>query len=760
MGKLCVISMDHNSSSVGERHEFAYRVSSLGAFTDSEDVLEYMRLETCNRAELYLVLSGEGECEILNELPSGARTFYDYDAVRHLLRVLLGLESMAKGEAHIVSQVKAAYGSSDGCGKVLHRLFQRALGIAASLRSCHPGREPSLSRIAAEHYLRDAVPDRPVMVAGMGAIGRETAHALLLKGCEVLVSNRTPRPSDEKLSRAKVVPWESWREQARECGAVFLCTSSPVPILSGQNEDAMPDVRVFDLGAPHQSEPRRYGIRVTLDEMREIADELLDDYGNSLTELEMETDRASSALLAEIAMRAAHCAKKDIGPFRLISSINLDKHEILVVGGGLVALRKIDTLLGCGARVRVVALEAAGALERLASEGRVILEKREACENDFASHRFAVLAVPRDASPGLERIARAARCAIDICAGGSEGDFALCAQFEMDGCFAGVSSGGFDPARAASVKQSILKTFREPISVLTRKSQLATSQTALWTDTLEAAGFRTSVRTVESYGDRDRQSELSSFGFGAFVKALEDELLNGRGDCAVHSMKDVPTIPVEGCSLAAVLKRDSVRDVLVTRDGCDLESLPDGAVIGTSSVRRRAQIRYLRPDLVCVNCRGNIGTRLEKLFAGKVDALVLAEVGIKRIGAPVCAEVLPFITCAGQGAVVAEALAGSVIERILRLMNHLPTWYEVTAERAFLSRLASGCVCPVGVNAFYESGQMEITAEVYPERGSPERAAARGAVDSAEDAAALADELWETMCDGPVVREIRKAVAS
>jgi len=530
----------------------------------------------------------------------------------------------------------------------------------------------------------------------------------------------------------------------------------------------MPDVQVFDLGAPHQSEPRELGVRVTLDQMREIADDLLRDYGSSLTALEMEAEKASRALLTEINERGGP------GPFRLISSINLDIHEILVVGGGAVALRKVNTLLGCGANVKVVALEAVDALERLASEGRVVLERRAACEEDFASRRFAVLAVPRGASGSLKRMARAAGCAMDVCADGS-GDFALCAQFEMDGCFVGVSSGGLHPARAASFKQKILsqfqvnmpahidselKAFREPITVLTRKSPLAMAQAALWTDTLEAAGFRTSIRMVESHGDRDRSSELSSFGFGAFVKALEDELLNGRGDCAVHSMKDVPTIPVVGCSLAAVLERDSVRDVLVTRDGGGLEELPRGAVVGTSSVRRRAQIRHARPDLVCVNCRGNIGTRLEKLFAGKVDALVLAEVGLKRIDASVRAKVLPFITSAGQGAVVAEALAGSVTERILRLMNHLPTWYEVTAERAFLSRLASGCVCPVGVNASYGPGYMEIIAEVYPELGAPEQAAVCGAVDSAEDAAALADELWGAMCDGPVVQEIRRAAAS
>ena len=453
---------------------------------------------------------------------------------------------------------------------------------------------------------------------------------------------------------------------------------------------------------------------------------------------------------------------KKTGPFRLISSINLERHEILVVGGGLTALRKINTLLGCGARVKVVAAEAAGDLERMASEGLVTLERREVCAADFASHSFAVLAVPggiSDISGELARMAREARCAIDVCADGSAGDFALCAQFRLEDCFVGVSSGGTDPARAASVKRSILSSCREPIVVLSRNSRLAMAQTALWTGALEAAGFRTAVRTVESHGDRDRKSELSSFGFGAFVKALEEELLGGRGDCAVHSMKDVPTVPVAGCSLAAVLKRDSVQDVLVTRGGGGLDELPRGAVVGTSSVRRRAQIRNVRPDLLCVNCRGNIGTRLEKLSSGKVDALVLAKVGLARIDADVCAEVLPFITSAGQGAVVAEALEGSVIGGILRLLNHLPTWYEVTAERAFLSRIASGCVCPVGVSASYDSGQIEMLAEVYPLTGQadPDRALMYGSVESAEDAAALGDALWEEMRDMPAVRAITEA---
>jgi hydroxymethylbilane synthase len=431
----------------------------------------------------------------------------------------------------------------------------------------------------------------------------------------------------------------------------------------------------------------------------------------------------------------------------------------LVAGGGKTALRKISTLLGCGARVKVVAPEGAPELADMVSDGRVVWEKRRVREDDFKTHSFAVLAAPPEISGELLLMARAAGCAAAVCASGADGDFALCAQAALDGCVVGVSSGGGDPSRAAALKRNILKTFGEPMTLLTRKSPLAAAQAALWTDALESAGFRTSLRFVESHGDRDRNRELSSFGFGAFVKALEEELLRGGGDCAVHSAKDVPAVPAEGCSLSAVLKRGSVRDVLVTRDGTELDALPPGAVVGTSSMRRRAQILYARPDLVCVKCRGNVDTRIGKLSSGEVDALVLAEAGLDRLGLPARSAPLPFVTSAGQGAVAAETLTDSPAEKILRQLNHLPTWYEVTAEREFLSRLAFGCVCPVGVNAVYSGGKLEMSAEIYPERGAPDRASVSGRAASAEDAAALAGELWDAMRGCPAARAITEGAA-
>jgi glutamyl-tRNA reductase len=289
---------------VETRAAFSDRVSAYVNAVGARGGVEYLKLETCNRVELYLVFGGgRDEREAVSSLAAGAVVMFGYDAVRHLLRVLLGLESMARGESHIVSQVKAAYGTSDGCGKVLHRLFQRAFGVTASLRSwCHPGRESSIPYIAAKHYAENSAAAVPVMVIGLGEVGIETARVLTLMGRRVLVSNRTERSPHAGAPNAETVPWDEWRERARECGAVFLCTSSPVPILSGEAQDTMPGVWIMDLGAPHQSEPRNSGVRVTLDEMKTISETMTREYGKSLAALEDEADRASAALSAEISV--------------------------------------------------------------------------------------------------------------------------------------------------------------------------------------------------------------------------------------------------------------------------------------------------------------------------------------------------------------------------------------------------------------------------------------------------------------------------
>jgi glutamyl-tRNA reductase len=308
--------MDHNASTVSERVQcLDGEWSGVGGLASRGMIDEYMYLSTCNRSELYMVLpsvsdDGSNVSEALS--PPGSRTLYGYDAVRHLLRVLLGLESMARGESHIVSQVKSAYASAGNCGRVLHRLFQRAIGMAATLRACyHPGREPSIPYIAVNYFIKEIA--RPAegggcpraLVAGLGALGREAASILLQMGVKVYVTNRSDRPAEGKIAAAERVPWDDWREFSRGLDVVFLCTGAETPILSAECADGMPDTWIFDLGSPHQSEPggRRgpCGL-VTLDDMREISLKLTSSYNKSLEALEAEAEKSSAALLAEISM--------------------------------------------------------------------------------------------------------------------------------------------------------------------------------------------------------------------------------------------------------------------------------------------------------------------------------------------------------------------------------------------------------------------------------------------------------------------------
>ena len=464
---------------------------------------------------------------------------------------------------------------------------------------------------------------------------------------------------------------------------------------------------------------------------------------------------------------------KSSGPYRLILSANLDRLRVLVVGGGAVGERKVRTLLSAGARVTLISPDVTNELRKRAESGEITWKSRTAEAADFKEHRLALLALPQDAALGLADTAREQGCLVDCCFSGKYGDFALCAQFEMDGCYVGVSSGGNDPVRAAATKRNIMNMKRdsEPVlaegarmaRVLTRNSSLAMTQTNLWIEKLESIGIAATKKIVVSHGDRDRKSDLAKFGgFGAFVKALEDELMNGSGDCAVHSLKDMPARLPERCALAAVLERASVYDVIITRDGRGLDSLPEGALIGTSSLRRKAQIRAVRRDLKCVTCRGNVETRLEKLKSGEVDALILAEAGIDRLGMDLPnAKRLPFITAAGQGAIAVETLKDSWLFERAASLNHVRTWLEITAERELLKLMGLGCSCPMALRASLDdSGHMVMTAAVYSvtpkERAEDEGVmiTEAGAVESEEDARRLAGMIWSRMNGLPLVKEL------
>jgi len=246
----------------------------------------------------------------------------------------------------------------------------------------------------------------------------------------------------------------------------------------------------------------------------------------------------------------------------------------------------------------------------------------------------------------------------------------------------------------------------------TRKSKLALWQANFVKEKLEALGCKVELVPITTTGDKILDAPLAKIGGkGLFVKEIENALLAGEIDLAVHSLKDVPMIIPEGLTLSAITEREEPYDVLISRNGKKLEELPSGAVVGTSSLRRQVQIKRRRRDLKVEILRGNVDTRLRKLKEGLYDAIVLAYAGVKRMGfSGEISQVLEdFIPAVGQGSLAIETRAED--ERVInfvKVLNHEESWLRAVCERAFLRELQGGCQVPIGAYAWIEGNRIKI----------------------------------------------------
>jgi hydroxymethylbilane synthase len=240
----------------------------------------------------------------------------------------------------------------------------------------------------------------------------------------------------------------------------------------------------------------------------------------------------------------------------------------------------------------------------------------------------------------------------------------------------------------------------------------------------ESTGIEPEIVIIKTSGDKFQQTSFSQIGTkGVFIKELEDALLEERIDLAVHSMKDVPTEMPEGLTIAAIGKREDVRDALLSANGATLASLPQGARVGTSSLRRQSQLLLARRDLRILELRGNVDTRIEKLKRGDYDAIVLAKAGLDRLGLSAnISEMLPpevSLPAAGQGAIGIEARAGDAATlRVLTTLDDAETRSAVTAERSALAGLGGGCQVPIGAWGRVENGKLLLDVAVLSANGT------------------------------------------
>ena len=245
------------------------------------------------------------------------------------------------------------------------------------------------------------------------------------------------------------------------------------------------------------------------------------------------------------------------------------------------------------------------------------------------------------------------------------------------------------------------------LKIGTRGSQLALFQANWVKDRLVQAhpDLRVTLIKIKTTGDKIQDAPLAKIGGkGLFVKEIEEALLKERADLAVHSIKDVPTEFPEGLHLSVITKREDPRDVLISKDGKPLKDLPKGAKIGTSSLRRQAQLLHFRSDFELIPLRGNLDTRLKKLKTMNLDAIVLALAGVKRLGFDEkITEIIPpevSLPAIGQGALGIETrMADQEVESQIRLLNDRDSSIAINAERAFLKKLEGGCQVPIAAFA-------------------------------------------------------------
>jgi hydroxymethylbilane synthase len=292
-----------------------------------------------------------------------------------------------------------------------------------------------------------------------------------------------------------------------------------------------------------------------------------------------------------------------------------------------------------------------------------------------------------------------------------------------------------------------------------RSSKLAMAQSAYVRDLLKklypAIDFQ--IKQIKTVGDKILDTALSKIGDkGLFTKEIEEALLRQEIDVAVHSMKDLPTELPDGLKIAAVPQRENPCDVLISKQGHAIRKLPKNAKIGTSSLRRRAQLLHIRNDLDVLDLRGNLDTRVKKLEEGLFDAIVLAYAGIKRMGFDLKLSVIPvedILPQAGQGALCIETHKDRrEVNDLVKALDHNDCHLSVDAERALLGGLGGGCQVPIGAYAEIRGSRIFIRAGVFSLDGK--EAVKDEITGLKKDAKALGRKLAETLLANKVVRRI------
>ncbi len=479
----------------------------------------------------------------------------------------------------------------------------------------------------------------------------------------------------------------------------------------------------------------------------------------------------------------------------LTISLRPDGRRAVIIGGGIVAARKAESLAEAGFRISVVAYRIADRLREFLGANAGTCAQRGYEPSDLAGAALVVAATDDDAiNARVVADARAAHILVCDASTGDRGDFTMPATFRVGDLTISADSAGSSPAFSkrvvrelsehfgseygdalqvlgrmrAHVKEAfpgeegaaILRTLAErPIAELaampdaavvcaSRRSPLAMIQSRTIAARLAERGIATIMLGITTSGDRDKEHPIDRLGtVNVFIAELENALRERRADYAVHSCKDLPSTLPDDLQIAAISHRQDARDAFCSERYSDFDSLPLGSVVGTSSPRRRAQLAALRPDLRYETLRGNVGTRLAKLRDGRYDAIVLAMAGLDRLGER-ATHLVPFevdrvVPAVGQGALAVETRVGEdwLTNALRSAVNDRVSELCVVCERAALAAMHAGCSAPIGIHARFGAAGMVVDAAVEAEPGVILRHRIERSVATVQEAEALGTAL-------------------
>jgi hydroxymethylbilane synthase len=476
-------------------------------------------------------------------------------------------------------------------------------------------------------------------------------------------------------------------------------------------------------------------------------------------------------------------------------ALRADGRRAVIVGGGNVALRKAEALRQAGFAIALVAPRIDPRLHALLDTPNATIDERAYERGDLDGAAIAIAATD---SPEINaRVIADARAASVLACDAIDpenGDFTMQATVRVGELTFTVDSGRSSPAFAQRIARELRERFGDeydraaryiarmrsyarvtlppedriammrdlserPIDELarmsavqvvcaSRASALAMKQTRMVAAALAQRSIATTILNVTTTGDRETDRPISALGStNVWVKELETALLDGRADYAVHSCKDLPGTLAPGMTIAAISAREDARDAFCSERFASFDELPAGAVVGTSSERRRAQLRALRADLRYEHLRGNIDTRLRKLREGAYDAIVLAMAGLNRLGIG-ATHTVPFdpdtiVPAVAQGALAIETLETetTLAAELRAAIEDEPARLCIEAERAVLRALRAGCSAPLGVHALLDDMRRMTIVSAYEVDGTIVRERIEGAVASVEEARALGEKV-------------------